>query len=140
MIALAVLGPHLQGIPIRKEIPAELSIGTARTLMEVSLGDGQLTVGDLAVRMRLPLPRTSKLLGELEGLNLIERTRDSEDRRRVTVRMSRTGRSAARALHRAHRARLASLIDVMGREDTEKLLDVLERAADRLRTSVGEKV
>jgi DNA-binding MarR family transcriptional regulator len=135
MEALSVLGPHLQRSPARQEIPSALSLGTARALMEVSLGDGRLTVGDVASRLGLPLPRTSKLLGELEGQGLIERMRDGEDRRRVTVRTSRAGRRAAGALRISHRGRLTGLLEVLGPRDTEQLLRILERAANRLKTS-----
>jgi DNA-binding MarR family transcriptional regulator len=135
MKAMRVLGPHLQRMPIRREIPSDLTLGTAQALMEVMLGDGQLTVGDVASHLGLPLPRTSKLLGELEGLGLIERTRDSADRRRVTVRTSRAGSRAAGALRVSHRARLSRLLEVVGAHDTEQLLGILERAANRLETS-----
>ncbi len=132
---MTVLGPHLQRMPVRQEIPSDLTLGTARALMEVTLGDGQLTVGDVANRLGLPLPRTSKLLGELAGLGLIDRTRDSADRRRVTVRASRAGSRAAGALRASHRGRLTGLIEVLGPRDTEQLLRVLERAASRLETA-----
>ncbi|MBW2394556.1 MAG: hypothetical protein JRG95_09825 [Deltaproteobacteria bacterium] len=89
----------------------------------------------MANRLRLPLPRTSKLLGELEGLGLIERTRDCADRRRVTVRTSRAGKRTAAKLRGAHRGRLAGLLEVLGPRDTEQLLTIFERAADRLKTS-----
>lgn len=135
MKAMSVLGPHLRGTPVRDEIPSDLSIGTARALMEVLLGEGRLTVGDVANRLGLPLPRTSKLLGELEGLGLIERTRDPADRRRVTVRTSRAGKRTAAKLRGAHRGRLAGLLEVLGPRDTEQLLTIFERAANRLETS-----
>jgi DNA-binding MarR family transcriptional regulator len=138
MKALSVLGPHLERAPVRREIPSDLSLGTARALMEVSLGEGQLTVGDVASRLGLPLSRTSKLLGELEGLGLIERTRDSEDRRRVTVRTARAGRRLARALRESRRGRLEGLLEVLGPRDTDRLLAVLERAAKRLKGPAKE--
>ena len=134
---MTVLGPHLQRMPGRQEIPSDLTLGTARALMEVTLGDGQLTVGDVANRLGLPLPRTSKLLGELEGLGLIDRERDPADRRRVTVRASRAGSRASGALRAAHRGRLSRLLEVLGPRDTEQLLRVLERAANRLEASAG---
>ncbi len=132
---MTVLGPHLQRMPVRQEIPPDLTLCTARALMEVTLGDGQLTVGDVANRLGLPLPRTSKLLGELEGLGLIERTRASADRRCVTVRTARAGRRVAGALRSSRRGRLAGLLEALGPRDTEQLVKILERAAKRLETS-----
>ena len=138
MNAMSVVGPHLDRAPIRREIPSDLSLGAARALMEVSLGEGRLTVGDVASRLGLPLPRTSKLLGELEGLGLIERTRHSEDRRRVTVRTTRAGRRLAGALRESRRGRLEGLLEVLGPGDTERLIAILARAAKRLKHSGKE--
>ena len=132
MRSLSVLAPHLQRLPERDEIPPDLSLGTARALLEVALSEGELAVGDLASRLRLPLPRTSRLLGDLEARGLIERARDPRDRRRVTVQTSEKGRRSVEALRSAHRARLAQLLDVLGATQTEQLVRIFERAAQRL--------
>ena len=130
--AMSVLAPHLQPTPMRNEIPSELSLGTARLLMELSTIAAEPAVGDLSKRLRLPLPRISKLLGELEDRGLIERTRHAEDRRRVEVRLLPAGQRAAAGFRRAHRQRLEQLLDVLGPRDTEQLLRIFEQAAARL--------
>lgn len=135
MRVLSVLAPHLQQTPMRDEIPSELSLGTARLLMELTTAAVELAVGDVSKRLRLPLPRVSKLLGELEDLELIERVRNAEDRRRVYVRVLPAGRRAASGFRRAHSQRLEQLLDVLGPRDTEQLLRIVERAATRLSSS-----
>lgn len=135
MKSLSVLSPHLQRVPGPDEIPPDLSPGTARVLLEISLADADLAVGDLATRLRVPHPRVSRLLGELEDLGLIKRARDQQDRRRVTVQISPDGCRFAAALRSAHRDRLAQLLEVLGVRDTEQLVRIFERAASRLRFS-----
>lgn len=132
MCALSVLAPHLQSTPLRDEIPSELSLGTARLLMELSTLEGDPAVGDLSKRLRLPLPRISKLLGELEARGLIERTRHARDRRRVEVRLLPKGQRAATGFRTAHKQRLEQLLDVLGPHDTDQLLRIFEQAATRL--------
>jgi DNA-binding MarR family transcriptional regulator len=122
-------------MPMRDEIPSGLKPGTARILVEIALADDELAVGALSTRLRLPLPRISRLLGELEDLALIERARDPADRRRVCVRASPAGKRAADGLRRAHRERLTHLLDALGSRDTEQLLKIFERASKRLAPS-----
>jgi DNA-binding MarR family transcriptional regulator len=130
--ALSVLAPHLQPTPLPDEIPPGLSLGTARVLMELTGIAAEPAVGDLAARLRLPLPRISKLLGELEDRGLIERTRHAQDRRRVEVRLLPAGQRAAAGFRKPHGQRLEQLIEVLGPRDTEQLLRIFERAAARL--------
>ena len=136
--SLSVLAPHLQRVPRPDEMPPDLSLGTARVLLEIGLAEGNLAVGDLAARLRVPLPRVSRLLGELEDRGLIERSRDPQDRRRVTVQASAEGRRSSDALRRSHSDRLGQLLDVLGARDTEQLLRIFERAASRLSCSDRE--
>ena len=138
MKSLSVLAPHLQRVPGPDEMPPDLSLGTARVLLEIGMADGDLAVGDLAARLRVPLPRVSRLLGELEDRGLIERSRNPRDRRRVTVHMSAEGGRSSEALRRAHRDRLGQLLDVLGARDTEQLVRIFERAASRLSFSARE--
>lgn len=130
--ALAVLAPHLQPTPLPDEIPSELSLGTARLLIAVTSIAGEPAVGDLAKLLRLPLPRISKLLGELEDRGFIERMRHAQDRRRVEVRLLPAGQRAAAGFQKAHGQRLEQLMDVLGPRDTEQLIRIFERAAARL--------
>ncbi len=59
-------------------------------IMWISTGarDGTpVTVGELAARLGLGAPATSALVDRLEAVGHVERTRDPNDRRRVTIAM-----------------------------------------------------
>ncbi len=130
--ALAVLGPHLPGLPARGEIPRELSLAAAQALWTVAVAGPRLGVGAIAARLEISLPRASRLLGDLETRGLVERERDTDDRRRVTVSLSADGRRLANAWRSAQLARLRGLLGVLGTRDTEHLVRIFERAAARL--------
>ena len=130
--SLAVLGPHLAGLPERQEIPRELSLGAAQALWTVAVAEPHVGVGKVAAKLEIALSRASRLLGDLEARGLVERRRDPGDRRRVTVRLSADGRRLADGWRSAQLQRLRGLLDVLGSRDAEHLVRIFERAAARL--------
>lgn len=90
-------------------------------------GDEGLCRADVMERMIARVPDATRLLDRLEAAGLIARSRESEDRRFVTTRITRQGRqllakmdSPVDALHRKHFAMLSSadqrtLIELLGR-------------------------
>ena len=130
--SLAVLGPHLAGRPGRQEIPSELSLGAAQALWTVAVAGRHFSVGEVAAKLEIALPRASRLLGDLEARGLVERRRDARDRRRVAVSLSADGRRLANGWRLAQLQRLRGLLDVLGSRDAEHLVRIFERAAARL--------
>jgi len=61
-----------------------------------STGD-PITVGELAQRLRLSPAAATALVDRLEAVGHVRRTRDPQDRRRVTVQMSETAMTVASA-------------------------------------------
>jgi DNA-binding MarR family transcriptional regulator len=55
---------------------------------------------DLAERLAIHPSDVAKIVDELEAAGQVERTRDDRDRRRITVRLARPGRTALRSLER----------------------------------------
>ena len=69
-------------------------------IMWISAGttaDRPLTVGELAQRLGLSPPAATALVDRLEAVGHVTRTRDPQDRRRVTVRMQDQALQVARA-------------------------------------------
>jgi DNA-binding MarR family transcriptional regulator len=69
-------------------------------IMWISTGTstgGPITVGELAQRLRLSPAAATALVDRLEAAGHVRRTRDPQDRRRVTVRMSETAMTVAAA-------------------------------------------
>ncbi|MFF5288099.1 MarR family winged helix-turn-helix transcriptional regulator [Paractinoplanes globisporus] len=69
-------------------------------IMWISAGTSSgdpITVGELAQRLRLSPAAATALVDRLEAVGHVRRTRDPQDRRRVTVRMSETAMTVATA-------------------------------------------
>ncbi len=130
--SLAILGPHLEARPGRDEIPSEIGVGAARALWAVAAAKRRIGVGELADALEVPLPRASRLLGDLEAHGLVERRRDPRDRRRVEVALTPEGHRLAAVWKAAQSVRLHALLDVLGARDAENLVRIFERAAARL--------
>ena len=68
----------------------------------------QVTIGDLAERLQIQHHSTVELLNRLEERDLIYRSRDEADQRRVFVNLSQHGEEVLRKLSLLHRTELQS--------------------------------
>jgi DNA-binding MarR family transcriptional regulator len=89
---------------------------------------GALPTGKIAERMVNRDPDLTRLLDRLEAAGLVEKSRDSEDRRVVNVRITATGlerlEGASKAVNQAIRTALTNV----GSRDLNQLADLLEVA------------
>ena len=96
-------------------------------------GDEGLCRADVMERMIARVPDATRLLDRMEAAGLIARTRESNDRRFVTTRITRQGRqllakmeSPVAALHSKHFASLSEA-------DLRTLIELLSRVPPRAR-------
>lgn len=89
--------------------------------------EGGLCRNDVRDRMVARVPDATRLLDRLETIGLVERERDTDDRRFVTARISEAGLrlldeldGPIAALHRDHFGRL-------GPDEVRRLIDLLDR-------------
>ena len=91
-------------------------------------GEEGLTCGEIGERMLTRVPDVTRLLDRLEERNLLYRSRESQDRRVVRVRITPDGEELLASLDRPitqfHRRQLGHL----GRERLALLIDLLEEA------------
>jgi DNA-binding MarR family transcriptional regulator len=85
------------------------------------------SVNTLADRLGIPLPRTSRLVDDLEARGLAERDRDPNNRRFVRLRLTPEGRAAAEHADQHVQGRLALLLAPLDAEDRCALVGLLER-------------
>jgi DNA-binding MarR family transcriptional regulator len=83
------------------------------------------SVNMLADRLGIPLPRTSRLVDDLEARGLVERDRTHRDRRFVRLRLTPEGRAAAEYSDGHVQARLARLLAPLDAEDRCALVALL---------------
>ena len=112
--------------------PHGIDVAEWRILTTLSDGDG-LTVGQLAEIVLFQQPTLTKIADRMEALGLVERQRDSKDRRIVRVFIKPAGRE-----------KVAGLMDDARRHEAEVLSDytAAESAAlkDMLRTLIDRQV
>lgn len=75
-------------------------------LLALSAADDGVSVGELAGRLLLRHHSVVGLVDRLQALGYVSRERDLQDRRRVTVRLTRAGEQALATLSVAHRREL----------------------------------
>ena len=91
--------------------------------------DGVRTVTELAAAALVTVSTMTIAINRLEGKKLVERVRDTADRRVVRVRLTEAGRRIAYAHRRFHRRMARAVAD--GLEPGE--LDILAQAMEKLR-------
>lgn len=91
--------------------------------------DGPITLGDLAKQEQLSPPSITKVVVALEERGLVERTKDTSDRRVSRVRVTAKGRRQLDASRSRRTAWLATRIEALPDDERDLLapaLDVLE--------------
>ena len=111
--------------------PVGLSL-TQYNVLRILRGAGEqgLCCRELAERMITRDPDVTRLLDRLERRGLLARSRDSKDRRIITLRISAAGRRVLKDLDtpvaKHHRKQLSH----MGQGDLRKLVELLEAARE----------
>jgi DNA-binding MarR family transcriptional regulator len=92
---------------------------------------GQLTLTDIAAKMRVSLPTMSNTISTLEDKGYVHRTRSEADRRVVWIDITPQGRAAYQAMEHEMEARIAALLGDLSpdeRETLERALTLLSQA------------
>jgi DNA-binding MarR family transcriptional regulator len=97
--------------------------------------EGPLTMSDLAEAIDVSLPSATGLVSRMEERGLVERLRDSADRRVVHVRLTDAGRSLTEEHELLQRQHVTRLLEAMTIDEQRTCLDavrVLRAAIERL--------
>lgn len=94
--------------------------------------DGPTNVGVLAQRIGITKKTITGVVDRLEHMTLVERTRDSEDRRAVVARLTPRGEALYQQINRSVDQGLRRMLDLLEPEDQESLFGLLERVLQRL--------
>jgi MarR family transcriptional regulator, organic hydroperoxide resistance regulator len=93
-------------------------------LHEVAQADG-LSVGELALRMRVHQTTVSNLLNRLDASGLVRKERSPDDQRIVHVHLSAAGRKALKSVAAPARGLLPNVLDAMTPAQLRKVHDGL---------------
>ena len=113
---------------LRVGLTDTVTVTEMHILDAIGTGDPR-TVSELATATKVTVSTMTIAINRLEGKKLVERVRDTADRRVVRVRLTEAGRRIAYAHRRFHRRMARAVAD--GLEPGE--LDILAQAMEKLR-------
>ncbi len=88
---------------------------------------GELTMGELCAKMYLACSTATDLIDRMERNGLIERVRDTNDRRVIRLRMLAKGSAVIDEVVSARRTYLATILSELDVADKERLIQSLEQ-------------
>lgn len=94
--------------------------------LKLITGNSELQVGELARCLGVSPASSSKNLDRLEGLGLVVRETSPEDRRAILLSASEEGQRLVEEFEKVKAMRLAPVIEELGDERTEQLVELLQ--------------
>ncbi|OGL44614.1 MAG: hypothetical protein A2W05_04790 [Candidatus Schekmanbacteria bacterium RBG_16_38_10] len=95
--------------------------------------DKDYTMGELSRNIQVTMPSTTEMIDGLEELGIVERWRDSNDRRVVRVKLTEKGKQMRKEFMVRRREDLENIFSKLSIEDWDELIDSLERARQILK-------
>ncbi|WP_063044892.1 MarR family winged helix-turn-helix transcriptional regulator [Nocardia pseudovaccinii] len=92
---------------------------------------------DLGIRLDIHPSDVAKIVDELASAGQVERTRDRADRRRMSVRITKTGRALLRALEKEARQVRDEILAPLGQAERIMLSDMLLRLFEHTHPNSG---
>lgn len=106
--------------------PLGMSQSKWRTLLHLSLADGQITQAELAARLGIEEPTLVNLLHRLEDAGWVKRESSQQDRRCKTVRLQRRARRVIEQIDEAARQLRLELVSDVRPADMDTCIRVLQ--------------
>ena len=94
-----------------------------------------ITVTHIAKFLDMTAAAMSKMLRLIEEKGYVERRLDDKDRRAVYICLTQKGEKLIREERNRVNARISKIIEILGNEDTNELLRLLNKLADAMQTT-----
>ena len=116
-----------------REILKNYAITTPQFIaLQWLLEDGDLTIGELSRKINLAFSTTTDLVDRMEKNKLVERTRDTKDRRVVRIHLLPVGRKIIREVIDQRRVYLSQVLSDVPADKVDVLDDVLELLLEKM--------
>lgn len=112
-------------VEMRRHRTLNISVPQFRVLTFVERNPGG-SLSDAAERVGLSLPAMSRLIDGLVGRGLLLRGESDEDRRRVTLHLTESGRALVRTAREGAQARLAEVLDALLAKERAQVVQAME--------------
>ncbi len=81
-------------------------------------------------KMGISTARVAVILNRLENKELITRTIDKSDRRRILVELTNKGINVSKTLHNKIREMVVNLLTILGEEDSKEFVRIIKKLSD----------
>ncbi len=98
---------------------------------------GQLTMGELCDHLFLACSTATDLVDRMERNQLIERERDSSDRRVIRLKIKAKGKQIIAEVLSARREYLATVMETVGEDEKERLIQALDKIYSLMTRDLG---
>jgi DNA-binding MarR family transcriptional regulator len=117
-----------------REAGSELSPSVIKILYAFHDDSRLYPIGELGKNAQVKSSTITDMVDRLEKERIVERVRDSQDRRVVRVRLTEKGRKMKTEFARKRRAEFQAILTKLGEEETRQLIYHLDEAFKLLRT------
>lgn len=112
--------------------PSEIAVLYCLNKAEVSGGESGLMVSEISKRLNVTPPTVTQLVKGMESADLVERRTDQADRRIVRIYLRDAGRHVMKQSLEARLSLFHGLVEHLGEEESTRLADGLQKAAEYL--------
>lgn len=112
-----------------------VSLAQCHVILEIQIQEG-ITIGELSDILALDKSTISRTVFSLEQKSLINKTEDTENRRRTLLKLSKEGEAVAKKINQSCNESYARLISEMDVNDARKMIEgteLLSKALKKLR-------
>lgn len=95
--------------------------------------DKEYTMGELSRNASVTMPSMTEMIDSLEKAKIVERRRDSEDRRVVKVRLTELGKEMRKKFMMKRRNEFKNLFGKLSKKDRKELVNALEKVSTILK-------
>jgi len=106
-------------------------------VMRMEENQNALSVSEISNFLQITPAAVTHMLNPLEENGLIERLKDPNDRRVVLIGVTPKGLEIAQELMVEVQQTLTSLIDYLGEDDSQKLIDLMKKVIEYVSTKTG---
>ncbi|MGD0528271.1 MAG: MarR family transcriptional regulator [Polyangiaceae bacterium] len=137
----AILYLYTESRRVTKELARQVDLtGPQLTVLKMLEGLGDLSLSELSERIRAQNSTVTGIIDRMEREALVTRTRSTEDRRVVKIRLTDKGSKIARAIAVEPMEIFRGALDSLSAGETRELLKILTKIAKRVQSIVKREV
>jgi DNA-binding MarR family transcriptional regulator len=137
----AILYLYTESRRLTKELARQVDLtGPQLTVLKMLEGLGDLSLSELSERIRAQNSTVTGIIDRMERETLVVRTRSTEDRRVVKIKLTDKGAKIARAIAVEPMEVFRGALDSLSANETRDLLKILTKIARRVQSTVKREV